>query len=74
MKFIELYETPVMSSWIEDLTYRPKSKAVIMTLLSGGRYQINNVTPILYKRWVAASSKGKFWHKNIRAKFRTLRL
>lgn len=60
-----LCEEYVSSSWIFDLTYSKEHGGVIMTLLSGRQYLINGVDEDTYQQWIAAASKGKFWHSDI---------
>ena len=69
MRYVELYETRVKSSWIMDLSKDDEENGVIMTLLSGRSYLVNNVPNIVFRRWVRAPSKGKFWHQKIRGNF-----
>lgn len=69
MRYVQLYEMRVKSSWIMDLTLDPNGEGVIMTLLSGRSYLVNNVPKLVYKQWVKAPSKGKFWHQRIRGNF-----
>lgn len=68
-----LMEEMVESSWIEELEYDARRKDVIMTLNSGGIYRIKRVAPRLFKRWIASPSKGKFWHRHIKIKHRTIK-
>lgn len=56
----------VFSSWIEDLTYDYENKSVIMTLLNGRQYTIEDVPEEIYQEWLSAYSKGKFWHSDIK--------
>lgn len=65
MRYIELYESPVLSSWIEDLEFVAPSR-VIMTLLNGYQYTVGGVNRALYTQWMSAPSKGKFWHRRIK--------
>lgn len=69
---IQLDEVGVLSSWIQDLTY--KNGDVIMTLLNGRSYRILSVPETIFNWWVKAPSKGKFWHSKIRGNYRVSRL
>jgi hypothetical protein len=69
---ITLIEQPVLSSWIEDLTYT--KNAVIMTLGNAYEYKISNVPQSLYRAWIQAPSKGRFWHRRIKDRFVVTRL
>jgi len=57
-------EVSVISSWISDLNWDDGS--VIMTLNNGREYRIHNINPITFRRWLKSSSKGKFWHSDIK--------
>jgi len=61
---IQLDEVEVMSSWIDELEYDEGD--VIMTLLSGRQYRIQDVPEGMFRQWIDAPSKGKFWHSDIR--------
>lgn len=67
-----LNEQPVFSSWIEDLAY--KQGGVVMTLGSGRVYFVARVKPALFKSWIAAASKGRFWHRQIKERHITTRI
>lgn len=76
-----LLETPVLSSWIEDIEYNEEEGYIELTLLNGNEYHVigkgrNAGKPVpekLYQRWIRAPSKGRFWHKNIKNKYYTVR-
>lgn len=59
-----LDEESVFSSWIDELDYDDGN--VIMTLLSGRAYQIRDVPYDVFEEWLQASSKGKFFHSDIK--------
>lgn len=65
---IAVLEREVDSSWIADLHYTGQN--ILMTLNSGRTYTILNVPEVVYDAWVAAQSKGKFWHQNIKDTYR----
>lgn len=72
---IVLFETPVISSWISDLTLvKGPSGDVTMTLENGRRYSVKRLGPKLYNQWVTAPSKGIFWHQQIKNQYRVVRL
>lgn len=74
MKINELFlndDVRVNSSWINTLDYQNGS--VIMKLDNGASYIVMNVPPETYDRWLAASSKGEFWHINIKPIYKTSR-
>lgn len=69
---LQLDEVKVMSSWIADLEY--DRGVTFMTLLSGRRYRILGIPEGVFRQWVNAPSKGKFWHSHIRGNYRTTRI
>lgn len=69
-----ILEEPVISSWISDLTLQNNRTDVTMALGNGRRYRVRSVGPQLYSAWVAASSKGRFWHDRIRGVYTVERL
>ena len=69
---IQLDEIGVLSSWIQDLDYANNS--VIMTLNNGRRYRILGVPEGMFRQWVKAPSKGKYWHSDIRGNYRASRI
>lgn len=68
----QIDEVSVMSSWIADLRFLDGS--VILTLNNGRRYRVIGLSPGMFRQWVKAPSKGKFWHSNIRGNYRVSRL
>jgi hypothetical protein len=68
----QIDEISVMSSWIADLRFLDGS--VILTLNNGRRYRVIGLSPGMFRQWVKAPSKGKFWHSNIRGNYRVSRL
>lgn len=70
MKLFELLmEKRVKSSWIHSLEFDEDNNVVLMTLNTGSEYEVANIPALLYKQWIRARSKGKFWHKRIRGRF-----
>lgn len=66
MRYVELAEEEVLSSWISELNYAPQTGDIIMSLFNGSRYKISNTHENVFKRWLSSPSKGKFWHRNIK--------
>ena len=65
----------VMSSWISNLTLvNDDTGDVVMALLNGRRYRVRRVGQNIYNAWANSPSKGKFWHNNIKLKYRVTRL
>lgn len=72
---IILTEQSVISSWIAGLTMvKGRSGDVTMALGNGRRYLVKGVGSQLYQQWLAAPSKGTFWHENIRNQYRVDRI
>jgi hypothetical protein len=65
-------EVSVISSWIQDLDYIGDN-VVLMTLNNGRQYRVLGVGEGLFRQWVSAPSKGKFWHSNIKGNYRVSR-
>ena len=60
------------SSTIEALGYQ--SGDLHVAFKSGGHYVYHQVTPALYAQLMAAESKGKFFHTNIKGKHKVTKL
>lgn len=69
MKAADLFEEPVESSWVADISYRDQSSTVIMTLHDGRQYIINNVPLATFEHWENADSIGNFFKTYIEGKF-----
>jgi hypothetical protein len=69
-----LNEVQVQSSWIEDIELDYDDGDVIMTLLSGRAYRIENFPEDLYELWIEADSPGKFWHNYVAGMYNTTRI
>jgi hypothetical protein len=67
-----LDEVAVLSSWIDELDYEDGD--VIMTLLSGREYIIQDVDEDTFDEWIDANSKGKFWWSDITGLYRVRRV
>lgn len=67
MRAVELYEDPVLSSWIDDLEF--EGGGVRMTLLNGKSYFIAGMTEDGWRDWIRAASKGKHWHRMIKGNY-----
>lgn len=62
---------PINSTAIRFVEYRAQSQELDITFESGGTYTYFDVPDSLYKAFLSAPSKGQFFHKNIRDKFRS---
>mgnify|MGYP000005478822 FL=1 len=69
---MQIDEISVMSSWIADLDY--EEGAVNLTLNNGRRYRVLGVPEGMFRQWVKAPSKGKYWHSDIRGNYRVSRI
>lgn len=67
-------EDPVASSWISDLTLQNNGRDVTMALNNGRRYRVRNLGPQVYNQWLAAPSKGRFWHDQIKNRYVVTRI
>ena len=68
-----LDEQPVLSSWIADITLA-NDGSVTITLGNDRRYSVKAVGDQIYQAWIAAPSKGKFWHQQIKNNHAVVRL
>ena len=64
MILYELVEDSVNSSWIMDLT--STGKHATMSLNNGAVYQILDIDPAIYDRWINSPSKGNFYNTQVR--------
>jgi hypothetical protein len=48
----------------------PKVSDVIITVKDGRKYTVHDVPHSVYKNWAKAPSKGQFWHRFIRDRYR----
>jgi len=67
MQLSELYEAKVGSSWIADLT--STGQHATMSLKNGKIYQILNIDPDEFERWLASPSKGNYFNNEIRNEY-----
>jgi hypothetical protein len=65
MKYEEIFEEHVDSSWISDLTYSDKDGGTIMTTLQGRQYFFK-MSKRDYDMWMKYWSKGTFYHNYLR--------
>jgi hypothetical protein len=63
------------STWIADIKYLPfPVKDLILTLKNGKQYRVHNVPLAVYQKFFSRPSKGKFWHSDIRGKYKVTRI
>lgn len=58
------------SSNLELVSYSRKNKTLIIVFKSGAVYQYYNVSRYQFEKLRQAESKGRYFHKNIRTKYR----
>lgn len=75
MRIRDLFEAPVDSSWVKDLTYAYpwNLKTVIMTTKVGYKYRILDVPQHVLAKWKKSPSKGQFFHQYIKHNYRVVR-
>ncbi|KZX11337.1 hypothetical protein MBORA_15820 [Methanobrevibacter oralis] len=61
--------TPVSSSNLESVGYDPSTETLRIKFLKSGLYEYYNVPQDVYDGLMAASSKGKYFHNNIKDKY-----
>jgi hypothetical protein len=60
-----LFEDPVVSSWISDLTYDEEKGCTIMTTKTGKQYPFR-MNKDKYESWHKFWSKGRFYHRAVK--------
>lgn len=73
MKIFEVTEAPVESSWITDITLADDG-SVTIALNDGKRYSVEGLGDAVYQQWIAAPSKGRFFHEQIKDNYQVRRL
>ena len=69
-----LVEKAVQSSWITSIRYARRQRLITLTLSSGRLYTIVGASEELCNKWLESPSKGKFFHQNIKGKFKIWRI
>lgn len=64
----------VRSSNIRSVGYNPGDEILEVEFTNGGVYQYFSVSKQLYERFMAATSKGRFFSTYIRDKFKTKKI
>jgi hypothetical protein len=67
-------QIPVDSSNIASIGYDPGSQTLQVEFQGGRVYQYFDVPEGVFQEFLAASSKGKFFHANIKGSFRYARV
>lgn len=63
--------TPVTSSNIAEVGYDPDTSTFEIKFHHGGVYQYANVPSEVHSGFMDASSKGSYFHRRIRERYRT---
>jgi len=71
---INMQRISVVSSDIKSVGYDIPSSLLEIEFHSGGVYQYSNVPEHIYSALMSASSKGKYFHQNIRDKYKTTKI
>ncbi len=61
---------PISSSNIRSIGYEPESGTLEIEFHGGGVYQYFDVPQSVYNALMSASSRGSFFHGNVRDKYR----
>ncbi len=67
----EIQRRPVQSTVIASVGYEAKGRILELEFQSGAIYRYIDVTEDIFRRLLAAESKGQFFGANIRNKFRS---
>lgn len=62
---------PVKSSNIEAVGYDESTKTLTIRFKSGSTHSYADVDKLTYERLLSAQSVGKYFHANIRSKFKS---
>ena len=75
MRLREILEAAVDSSWLESLTLMSDgSGRIVFATGQGSRYRIEGGSEQLYREWLAAPSKGQFFHDRVKDQYTVVRL
>ena len=66
--------TPVTSSAIAAIGHDPETRTLLVRFRSGETYGYLEVSPEVFKAFLTAASKGRFFHERIDPAFRYVRL
>ncbi len=58
----------VDSSALNAIDYRPRERQLVLRFASGERYAYDQASEELYRRFLAAESKGRFFQAEIRGR------
>lgn len=64
-------EFPIIeSSYLQHVHYDPNTLQCVVTFKNGSQYVYNMVFPMTVDQWMQSPSKGQFYAKNIRGKYK----
>ena len=66
--------TPVSSSNLASIGYDPSTKTLEIEFNDGALYQYDDVPESEYTGLMGASSHGKYFHRNIKSRYRYRRI
>lgn len=69
-----LKEVKVQSSWISNLIYNRPNKILTWRLSNGREYSVENISRSMFEKWKSAPSKGRFFHRYIKMKYKVTRI
>lgn len=58
------------SSFLMNVHYDPNTLQAVVTMKGGSQYVYNMVFPMTIDQWMQSPSKGEFFSKNIRGKYK----
>jgi hypothetical protein len=58
----------VDSTAVKTIDYRPKEHRLVVRFASGERYAYDEASELLYRRFLAAESKGRFFQAEVRGR------
>lgn len=53
------------SSWLEAAKYDPESRSMFLRLDTGAEIEVLDVRPNVWRRFLGAASRGRFFHRVI---------
>lgn len=69
-----LLEKHVDSTWIVNIMHNRPNKTITMRLSNGRAFSIPGITRTTFEKWTKAPSKGRFFHQNIKNKYKVTRI
>ncbi len=69
-----MVRTSVSSSNIRSIGYDAKAQILEVEFKSGGIYQYLNVPEDVFDRFMAASSKGRFFDQRVKDRYRAVKM